>query len=281
MTIDYKKELEKAAKSMILVHDPEVLIKMIARVMIQKVKVKHAGILLYDREKNTYILTVSRGPLGIKIPTGFCRMDPDNPLITFFREEGYQKIFKGAMLTKDMIIDTLNKNLFPIKKEFLEEVLSQMELFEVVACVPSYFQNDLLGILLLGCKTDGRGFSSEESDFFMALASDVAMAIRNAQLFKQLQIELEKEKQLFLNTTLALAAAIDAKDHYTRGHTQRVTELSLKIAQKIKEIDKGIINENFLENLKIAALLHDIGKIGVPENILTKKAYSLKRKEKR
>ena len=48
--IDYKKVLEQAAKSMILIHDPEVLIKMIARMIVQRVGVSHAGILLYDND---------------------------------------------------------------------------------------------------------------------------------------------------------------------------------------------------------------------------------------
>ena len=65
--IDYKKVLEQAAKSMILIHDPEVLIKMIARMIVHKVGVSHAGILLYDNVKKTYVLTVSRGEKGLKI----------------------------------------------------------------------------------------------------------------------------------------------------------------------------------------------------------------------
>jgi len=79
MVIDYKKELEAAAKSMILVHEPDVLIRMIVRMIVQKVEVKHAGILLHQKEQDTYILTVSRGSAGLKIPAGFARVDTDNP----------------------------------------------------------------------------------------------------------------------------------------------------------------------------------------------------------
>jgi len=71
----YKKDLEGASKTMILVHEPQTLIKMIARAIMQKVKVRHAGILLHDKERDTYVLTVSRGPSGLKIPEGFARMD--------------------------------------------------------------------------------------------------------------------------------------------------------------------------------------------------------------
>ena len=86
MLIDYKKELEAAAKSMILIHDPDLLIKMTLRMVVQKIKVDHASILLHDRNKDTYILAVSRGSLSSKIPIWLARIDKDDALIRFFRE---------------------------------------------------------------------------------------------------------------------------------------------------------------------------------------------------
>jgi HD-GYP domain-containing protein (c-di-GMP phosphodiesterase class II) len=145
-----------------------------------------------------------------------------------------------------------------------------MEIIEADVCIPSYFRDDLLGILILGNKNSGRKFGQDELDFFVALASDVAMAVRNAQLFRDLELELDKNKRLFLHTTIALAAAIEAKDRYTHGHTARVTNISLEIAKKIKQKNKKIFDEKFLEHIRIAAHLHDIGKIGIPESILNK-----------
>ena len=270
MAIDYKKELETAAKTMILVHNPDTLIKMIVRMIVQKVKVIHAGILLYNKDKDSYILTVSRGPVGLRIPEGFTRMDMNNPLIRFFRER------------KDKLISNNDSLIYNEGKSFLEQIgdsdlkqlllgaLHQMEIFETVACIPSYFGDDLLGILLLGRKKDGKTLGSDELNFFIALAQDVAMAIRNAQLFSELESELEKKRSLFYHTTIALTAAIDAKDHYTHGHTNRVTNVSLAIAKKLGEKNKKKFNEQFLEDIHIASLLHDIGKIGIPEAILNK-----------
>ena len=271
MAIDYKKELETAAKRMILVHDPEMLIKMIVRTIVQKVRVTHAGILLQSKDKNSYVLTVSRGPAGVKIPAGFARIDLDNPLICFFNEEKTRLFFKTNLLVYEEIKRALRrKSVTESHKNFLKKILHQMEIFQVVACIPSYFRDDLLGILLLGGKRNGKDFQADELDLFSALASHVAMAIRNAQLFKDLETELDKNKKLFINTTLALTTAIDAKDHYTHGHTTRVTEISLKIANRLIRYAKFATDENFLEHLYIAALLHDIGKIGIPESILNK-----------
>jgi len=269
MGINYKKELEDTAKSMILVHEPDTLIKMIVRTIVQKVKVTHAGILLYNKEKNSYILTISRGPVGLKVPAGFARIGVDNPLIRFFKNKKMKTLFKNGLVYEEAK-SLLDKGVEPELKETLEQTLRQIEMFEAVACVPSYFMKELIGILLLGKKQDETKFDKEEADFFSALASDVAMAIRNAQLFKELVSELDKKRQLFIHTTIALAAAIDAKDHYTHGHTSRVTSLSLRIAEKLFQKEKKQNDENFLEHLHIAALLHDIGKIGIPELILNK-----------
>ena len=271
MAINYKKELEMAAKSMILVHEPNTLIKMIVRLMIQKVKVLHAGILLHDEQQKSYILRVSRGPSGIKVPREFARMDYENPLIRFFRERKEKEILNNSLIIYQEARRFLRKKNGAKTKKTIKSLLYQMEILEANVCIPSYFRDDLLGILFLGQKKNQQEFHRKELDFFAALASDVAMAIRNAQLFQQLQNELNKRQQLFINTTIALAAAIEAKDHYTRGHTSRVTGLCLKIGKKLVE-KKGVQFENkFLEQLHIAALLHDIGKIGIPEIILNKK----------
>jgi len=281
MSIDYKKELESAAKGMILVHEPDSLIKMIVRMMVQKVKVNHAGILLQDLKRDTYVLTVSRGASGIKIPTGFARMDHDNPLIRFFKEKADKQIFNDGAIVYEDAKRLLTKNLGSELKQLLKGALYQMEIFEAAVCIPSYFRDDLLGVLLLGDKKNGRRFDQDELDFFVALTSDVSMAIRNAQLFKELELELERKQRLFIHTTVALTAAIDAKDHYTHGHTARVTNLSLEIAKRLIHKNKEIMKGKFLEHLHIASLLHDIGKIGIPESILNKEGPLNEEEKKR
>jgi len=281
MAIDYKRELENAAKSMILVHKPDTLIKMIVRMIVQKVEVRHAGIVLYLKDKNTYVLTVSRGPTGTKIPAGFARMDNDNPLIRIFAENKYRRILNSNALVYGETKNFLRrKKIRPDLKNILNGALRQMEMFETVTCIPSYFRNDLLGVLLLGVKKNGGKFNQKELDFFVALASDVAMAIRNAQLFRELELEIDKTHRLFINTTITLAAAIDAKDHYTRNHISRVTSLALAIADKLSQRNERVFEKKFIENLQIAGLLHDIGKIGIPEAILNKRG-SLNDEERR
>jgi putative nucleotidyltransferase with HDIG domain len=274
-TLNYKKELETAAKSMILIRDPRVLIKMIVRMIVRKVGVVHTGILLYDKEKDTYVLTVSQGVAGLKVPAGFARTDCDNALIRFFREEYDKKIFGQRILETRRLQRELASNTHRRDTlNLLKNVSYQMEIFEATACVPSFYRDpdsskdELMGLLLLGEKQDNRRFKQDELDFFAALASDVAMALRNAQLFKELQAELERRRKLFFHTTTAMAAAIEAKDNYTHGHIQRVINYSLAIGEILMKQKK--LDGAFMENLRLASLLHDIGKIGTPERLLNK-----------
>ncbi|MDD3375300.1 MAG: HD-GYP domain-containing protein [Candidatus Omnitrophica bacterium] len=275
MEINYKKELENASRSMILVHDPNLLIKLIIRLIVRKVHAKHAGVLLFQPEKDCYVLTISGGKEGMKIPPGFAKFTKENSLVKLFTQKQYYEQFakKGYLIVSD-----LNKLIWQEsvlasqeeKKEFLNSVIRQMGMFNVLACVPAYFHGNLLALLLLGEKSTNEGYNAEELDFLSALASNVAMAIQNAQLIDDLKKQVDQNKALFINTVLSLASTIEAKDKYTRGHTERVTHYSLTIANELVRSKAVDLPESFSENLYIAGLLHDIGKIGVPESVLCK-----------
>jgi HD-GYP domain-containing protein (c-di-GMP phosphodiesterase class II) len=243
---------------------------MIVRMLVQKVKVTHSGILLHQPQRDSYILTVSRGAKGLKIPAGFARIDADNPLIRFFNEYKAKKVFSVNAIIRDEAKRTLKRKINRDLKQIIKQALYQMDLLDAVISIPIYFREELMGVAFLGKKVNKNKFSLKEIDFFIALASDVAMAIRNARLFKELETELDKKYRLFIHTTVALAAAIDAKDHYTHGHTSRVTSLNLAIAREMGRKSRKVADAKFQEYLHIAGLLHDIGKIGIPESILNK-----------
>ena len=92
--------------------------------------------------------------------------------------------------------------------------------------------------------------------------SELALVNRNLKM--RTSDLVEQQRSLFLSTVKSLASAIDAKDEYTRHHSTRVTEFSLKIAAKMG------FSEKELGELELAAVLHDVGKIAVPESILNK-----------
>jgi HD-GYP domain-containing protein (c-di-GMP phosphodiesterase class II) len=84
------------------------------------------------------------------------------------------------------------------------------------------------------------------------------------RFIKDLQKSAEENRELFIGTVKGLAAAIDGKDPYTRGHSERVSRFSIAIAQRLGLPDDEV------EKIRISALLHDVGKIGIDDSILKK-----------
>ncbi len=93
---------------------------------------------------------------------------------------------------------------------------------------------------------------------------EAELSLVNRNLRMRTSDLVDQQRSLFLSTVKSLASAIDAKDEYTRHHSTRVTEFTLKIARKMD------FSEKELGDLELAALLHDVGKIAVPESILNK-----------
>lgn len=90
------------------------------------------------------------------------------------------------------------------------------------------------------------------------------MTERIEHYINDLQHSAQENRELFLGTVKSLAAAIDGKDPYTRGHSERVSRFSIAIAQRLG------LKEKEIEKIRISALLHDVGKIGIDDRILKK-----------
>lgn len=271
---DYRKDLEKAARQMILVHRVDILIKLILRTIIQKINLNHAVLILYDRKKKEYVTKVSKTIDGAKVPSGFTKVTEKNILVRYFSKDS-QKVFgKDYLLLDDLnkfVKSTKGKREKGLRKK-AEDIIFQFSLYDAKACIPGLFRDKLIYLLFLGEKKRKRKFNEEELGFLSVLSSDIVMAIQNAWYFQDLENQLKANKKLFLQTVLALASSIEAKDKYTSGHTGRVSEFSLRTLEEIKKMNPELIQDwdAFSENLRIASLLHDIGKIGVPEAVLNK-----------
>ncbi|OQX87250.1 MAG: hypothetical protein B6D55_04000 [Candidatus Omnitrophica bacterium 4484_70.2] len=274
MRLSYRKELEKAARRMILIHRTDTLIRLIIRTIVRNLKASYAGIFLYRQDKKAYILTISGGRIGMKIPAGLVKLSPSSHLVKFFLDSFYRLDGNNYLIVKKIKGWLRRKKVKENSryKKFFTELVQQLSSVKAEVALPIFFRDELLGILILGEKLSKRKFLPEELTFLSILSSDVAMAIRNASLFENLRLQLEKNQKLFLQTISALAEAIEAKDKYTIGHTERVVDLSLKIAYQLRKMRKIKNWDKFERDLKVAALLHDIGKIGVPETVLNKPA---------
>lgn len=124
-------------------------------------------------------------------------------------------------------------------------------------CVPIRAKERLIGTIELTNKKGEEGFTLRDQEMLEAIAHQAAIAIDNASLYREVG-------RSYLDTVRALVQAVEEKDPYTRGHSERVTTFSMKIAQKF-----GLAPRR-LQMLQYAGVLHDIGKIGIDGAILTK-----------
>ncbi|MFQ5988853.1 MAG: HD domain-containing phosphohydrolase [Candidatus Methylomirabilales bacterium] len=122
--------------------------------------------------------------------------------------------------------------------------------------LPIFLKEKLSGIIALG-HIDPPEYNQEDLVQIHQLADQVAVALSNARLIEELD-------QLNWGTLIALARAIDAKSPWTAGHSERVTELALKIGKVMG------LSQKELDILHRGGLLHDIGKIGIPATVLDK-----------
>ncbi len=116
-----------------------------------------------------------------------------------------------------------------------------------------------LGFLLLGEeRSEAREpFTAEKIRLARSIGDQTASALRRAELFDELE-------RAYLETVLSLANAVEAKDSYTGDHVQNVAQMALDIGRELG------LSETELEALRFGAILHDIGKIGIPDAILKK-----------
>ncbi|MFC1657112.1 HD-GYP domain-containing protein [Candidatus Moduliflexota bacterium] len=153
-----------------------------------------------------------------------------------------------------------------------------MEKLQAEVVQPLNYRQELIGLIALGPKFNGEGYADEDFDLLSVMANYIAIGIHNQELFTSLEssnIALRRKasqnRRLYRNleavyhdTIRALGAAIDAKDPYTRGHSDRVASFSEAIARRLG------MNKKQVAAVRVASHLHDIGKIAIDNSILLK-----------
>ena len=146
------------------------------------------------------------------------------------------------------------------------DVRASMELFGEKACltVPLVFRGRSLGMMELIEHERERHFTEREVQLARALAEQAAIALNNARLYKRSQEYAARLESSYLETVTALAAAMEAKDHYTAEHADMLAMMAVSVGRRLG------LSESELRDLQYASVLHDIGKIGIPGHILNK-----------
>jgi HD-GYP domain-containing protein (c-di-GMP phosphodiesterase class II) len=122
--------------------------------------------------------------------------------------------------------------------------------------VPVRVGSRIIGVLQAINKCDGN-FTTEDRELLASLAHQVAPAIENAQMYEMM-------RDTFHGVSMALAEALEKRDYYTGGHTNRVSSYCMAIAGQLG------LEEKEMETLWLSSILHDVGKIGVLDNVLQK-----------
>ena len=136
-----------------------------------------------------------------------------------------------------------------------ESVISQR--IKSVLCVPLRTSDTILGALYVDTQSAIGRFGEAELELLAAVGNQAGVALHRARLLGDLE-------RMFLDTIKAIAATIDAKDGYTHRHSERVAAFAVRLAREL-----GLSKEE-QEIVEISSLLHDVGKIGVPDSILNK-----------
>ena len=131
-----------------------------------------------------------------------------------------------------------------------------------IIAVPLTGAEDMIGVMVATNVIDKPDFDSTDVKLFNTVAHQCAVFMENERLFGDL-------KELFIGALKALTSSIDAKDQYTRGHSERVAFISRWIAERLAETRP--LSDEQIHKIYLSGLLHDIGKIGVNEAVLCKK----------
>ncbi|MBQ3834175.1 MAG: GAF domain-containing protein [Elusimicrobia bacterium] len=124
--------------------------------------------------------------------------------------------------------------------------------------IPLKVKNKVIGVLNINSSKNKKYFDDRDLKLITILADQAAMRLENIDMFNNLQA-------FYLEMIQALVGAIDAKDSYTHGHSTRAKKYAGEIATKIS------MPQTIKKNIEYAAIMHDIGKIGVPDSVLLKK----------
>lgn len=239
--VDRLKILYRISRCLTTVLNPDDVIKMIVEKSVQIMKAKKGSLMLMNEKKDA---------LYIKYAIGIEEEIVKNTLVKVGESiAGWVAKEGKPLIVKNIETDERFKMISKEKYETRSLISS-----------PVIIKGEVVGVLNVNNKIDGSEFTEDELELLNTLAGQAAVSLENAKLYTDLQ-------KSYFDTIRALVNAIEAKDKYTRGHSERVTCYALEIGKRLNLTPKR------MEILQHAAILHDIGKIGTDLNILNKSGF--------
>lgn len=219
-------------------------------------------IVLVQAERGFLVLREKNGELKVRTARGIDHVNLNEEAFALSRTIVQQVISTGEPV--------LTTNAQDDPRFGMEASIISLQLRSIL-CVPMKLKDEIIGVMFVDNRLQSGLFKDSDLDLLSSFAEQAAMAIHNARLFDDLQIankDLEAantELEIAYEATLqGWVRALDLRDKETEGHTQRVTALTRKLARNLG------LDEDQLLHIKRGALLHDIGKMGIPDGILLK-----------
>jgi len=245
--------LHKLSTNMSVTEQDANFLQMACDSLTEIIAVEGIALLLEKNVENEQQLAVAAG-------SGLIDLDEQMAAILYSRMA--EEISKGKEALLDSEVDS------PFKYDWPESIRNVMA---VPLCGKDKSESALgekthdgariIGMMVAINRIGKQDFDSIDVKLFNSVAGSCAVFIENGRLFRDL-------KELFIGSLKALTNSIDAKDQYTRGHSERVAFISRWIAERLSE--KEPLKEEQLHRIYLAGLLHDIGKIGIGEAVLCK-----------
>jgi len=154
---------------------------------------------------------------------------------------------KESVLTCDAMIDERFKMEDSVIAQHIRSAM----------CVPLAGKSKTVGLIYVDTLSKSHAFTKDDLRLLTAIGDQAGIAVENLLLFND-------KKEMLLGSVKALVMSVEARDRYLRGHSERVSAIAVAVARTIGWQEKE------LEKVELAALLHDVGKIGTPEYILNK-----------
>lgn len=210
---------------------------------------------LMHAERGFLMLRESNGELAVQIARGIAHINLD--------EEAFKvsKTIVRRVVESEAPVLTTNAQADPRFDAQMSVAAYQLR---SIICVPLKLKHELIGVLYVDNRAHAGIFKENDLELISAFADQAAVAIDSARLFEDLQESHRELEKAYQATLEGWVRALDLRDKETEGHTQRVTVLTQRLARSM-----GVEGEA-LVHITRGALLHDIGKMAIPDGILLK-----------
>lgn len=225
------------------VFEVEKLLKLVAATVASLLKAESCSVMLLDKRSEELVVQAVQGPLDTRFLGDHLKLG-----------EGIAGI--AAQSRQPIAVNDAQSNpRFAARKRGDGEIQSLMS-------VPLTAGEKVLGVINVVNKLAPDGvtrlpFDEDDLRILVMLSGEIAVALGNAELYQGMQ-------ELNVSIVHALATAIDARDPYTSGHSKQITDFAVALANAVD------LPEAQVQEIRYAGLLHDIGKIGIPEAVLQK-----------